>query len=87
MKTVRVSVLKARLSSYLALVRRGETIEVLSRETAVARLSPVPPAGDPLSIRRPAPGARRPGQIPIAPPLKVSQDVLTILLEERQPER
>lgn len=40
MNKAKVSELKARLSSYLAEVKRGETITVCERQTAIARLVP-----------------------------------------------
>ena len=40
MKRAKVSEVKARLSSYLAEVKRGETITVCERQTAIARLVP-----------------------------------------------
>ena len=41
MKTTSVSELKAQLSRYLRLVKRGETVVVLDRRVAVAELVPV----------------------------------------------
>ncbi|MGH8566634.1 MAG: type II toxin-antitoxin system Phd/YefM family antitoxin, partial [Gammaproteobacteria bacterium] len=41
MKQVRIAELKARLSEYLRVVRRGETIAILDRETPVAQIVPV----------------------------------------------
>jgi prevent-host-death family protein len=86
MRTVRIAELKARLSEYLRAVRRGETIAVLDRETPVARIVPVRD-GTALRIRRPAPGAPRPSQVPLPKPLKLDVDVVQLLLEERQPHR
>ena len=40
MKTAKVSELKARLSSYLAEVRKGNTVVVLERRTPITRLTP-----------------------------------------------
>jgi len=40
MKSAKVSELKARLSSYLADVRKGDTVVVLDRRTPIARLIP-----------------------------------------------
>ncbi len=86
MTTATVSTLKARLSEYLRAVRRGETIAVLDRETPVAEIVPV--AGrTALRIRKPVPGTPRPSQIPLPRPLKLTIDVVDLLLEERQPHR
>jgi len=86
MKAVRIAELKARLSEYLRAVRRGETIAVLDRETPVAQIVPVRDRTA-LRVRKPAPGARRPNQIPLPKPLKLDIDVVQLLLEERQPHR
>jgi prevent-host-death family protein len=83
MKQVRIAELKARLSEYLRAVRRGETIAVLDRETPVAQIVPVRERNA-LRIRRPAPGAPRPNQVPLPKPLKLNIDVVRLLLEERQ---
>ncbi len=40
MKRAKISEVKARLSSYLAEVKQGETITVCERRTAIARLVP-----------------------------------------------
>ena len=40
MKSAKISELKARLSSYLAEVRKGDTVVVLDRRTPIARLIP-----------------------------------------------
>jgi prevent-host-death family protein len=45
MKTAPVARLKARLSEYLRLVKRGEEVIVLERGRPVARILPIP-AGD-----------------------------------------
>jgi prevent-host-death family protein len=86
MKTVRIAELKARLSEYLRVVRRGETIAVLDRDTPVAHIVPVRDRID-LRVRRPAPGTPRPNQIPLPKPLKLPVDVVALLLEERQSHR
>jgi prevent-host-death family protein len=86
MKTVRIAELKARLSEYLRAVRRGETFAVLDRQTPVAQIVPVRDRTA-LRIRKPAPGALRPNQIPLPKPLKLNIDVVELLLDERQPQR
>jgi prevent-host-death family protein len=86
MKTVRIAELKARLSEYLRAVRRGETIAVFDRDTPVAQIVPVRDRTA-LRIRKPAPAARRPNQVPLPRPLKLELDVVELLLEERQSHR
>ena len=56
MKSAKVSELKARLSAYLAEVRRGETVIICDRNTPVARLVPYDEQPDGFSIE----GPRRP---------------------------
>jgi prevent-host-death family protein len=87
METVRVAELKAKLSEYLRRVRRGHPVTVLDRETPIARI--VPYARDPgaLSIRRPAPGAGKPGRVRLPPRLRIGVDIIALLMEERQPDR
>jgi prevent-host-death family protein len=86
MRTVGIAELKARLSEYLRAVRRGETIAVLDRETPVAQIVPVRDRTA-LRIRKPAPGTLPPNQIRLPKPLKLTVDVVDLLLEERQPHR
>ncbi|MGH7417504.1 MAG: type II toxin-antitoxin system Phd/YefM family antitoxin [Candidatus Rokuibacteriota bacterium] len=82
-KAVRVAELKSRLSEYLRRVRRGETVTVLDRDTPIARLTPLTPGSAALAVRRPAPGAPKPGAVPLPPPLRLNTDVLVLLAAER----
>lgn len=82
MKRVGVAELKARLSRYLRLVRRGEALTVLDRDTPVARILPYD-APEPLVIRPPAPGATRLQDVPLPPPLPLDVDILDLLAQER----
>ncbi len=50
MKTTNVSELKAKLSSFLAEVRRGGTVLVYDRSTPIARLVPFQEEPDDLSL-------------------------------------
>jgi prevent-host-death family protein len=86
MKEVRIAELKSRLSEYLRVVRGGETISVLDRETPVAQIVPV---SDRLAlrIRKPAPGTPPPNRVRLPKPLKLKQEIVDLLLEERQGHR
>ncbi len=53
MKKARISELKARLSSYLAEVRSGDTITVCERAIPIARLAPLEEDSESLEIREP----------------------------------
>lgn len=43
MRTVKISELKAKLSAYIRMVKRGEEVLILDRNAPVARLVPVEP--------------------------------------------
>ena len=84
MSTVRIAVLKSRLSEYLRKVRRGRSLTVLSRDTPVARIVPYESDGAGLIVHSPPPGARKLRRVPLPPPLRVRGDILDLLMEERQ---
>jgi prevent-host-death family protein len=86
MKQVRIAELKARLSEYLHIVRRGETIAVLDRDTPVAQIVPVRDRST-LRVRKPAPGAPTPNHVPLPKAPKLNVDVVQLLLQERQGNR
>jgi len=87
MKRVGVAALKARLSEYLRIVRRGGTVVVLDRDTPIARIVPAAAGPERLEVRPPA--KDRPPLhelvLPSGRPLGV--DVVAILREERQADR
>lgn len=85
MKQTGVAELKARLSEYLRIVRRGESVTILDRTTPIAKMVPIASTG--LRIRKPAEGAAAPNRVPLLPPLKLNIDVVELLLEERQGQR
>lgn len=53
MKEVKISELKAKLSGYLATVRRGESVLVTDRRTPIALLVPYEEMEDRLTIEEP----------------------------------
>ena len=82
MKSANVSELKARLSSYLAEVKRGETVVVNERQTPIARL--VPYDGDSEDFR--VDEARGPVVVSAdlrAIPLLQAVDVVELLRDDR----
>ncbi len=83
MKRVRIAELKSHLSEYLRAVRGGQSIAVLDRETPVAHIVPIKNPST-LTIRKPAAGSPAPNRVPLPKPLKISLDVVDLLLEERQ---
>jgi len=83
MKSVMVSELKARLSKYLARVRRGETVEVRDRETPIALIVPLKEEGEDFSIveaSRPAADLKKVKGVR----LRKSVDVVKLLRESRE---
>jgi prevent-host-death family protein len=86
MRQVRIAELKARLSEYLHIVRRGETIAVLDRDTPVAQIVPVRDRST-LRVRKPAPGTPAPNHVLLPKAPKLNVDVVQLLLEERQGHR
>jgi antitoxin (DNA-binding transcriptional repressor) of toxin-antitoxin stability system len=83
MKQVRIAELKARLSEFLRAVRRGETIAVLDRDTAIAQIVPIRDRIG-LRITKPASGTPAPNKVTVPRPAQLKIDVVALLLEERQ---
>lgn len=86
MKTVRIAELKARLSEYLRLVRRGHPVIVMDRDTPIARIVPIEPRGGGLTVRMPKSSVPY-WKIPLPPPYRGSVDIVEVLMEERQVDR
>jgi antitoxin (DNA-binding transcriptional repressor) of toxin-antitoxin stability system len=86
MKRVRIAELKSHLSEYLRVVRGGQTIAVLDRETPIAQTVPIRERAA-LKIRTPPPGTPPPNRVPLPKPLKIRLDIVDLLLEERQNQR
>lgn len=83
MTRVRIAALKSRLSEHLRAVKRGATIEILERETPIARIVPLTPHRSLLTSRSPSARAAPLGTIRLPPPLKVETDIVELLAEER----
>lgn len=86
MRQVRIADLKARLSEHLRLVRNGETIAVLDRETPVAHIVPIR-SRSALRVRKPLPDAPPLHRVPLPKPANLKIDIVSLLLEERQTHR
>lgn len=84
MKTVQIAELKAKLSAYLRIVRRGHSVTVLDRDTPVARIIPYKEDAQSLNVRRPLPDAPKLHEIPLPPPLDLPIDIVSLLLEDRR---
>ncbi len=83
MKQVKTAELKAKLSEYLRLVRRGESVTVLDREQPIARIVPYV-SGPALRVRPGRRSAPRLGDVPLPRPLGVKSDVVAMLLADRR---
>jgi prevent-host-death family protein len=98
MKRATISQAKDRLSEYLQLVERGETVLILRRDKPIARIVPVTSANDPDAqqyrlaelerlgmIRRPRIKPTRGwyDRLPPAPAVDQGVDVVATLIEER----
>ncbi len=82
MKSAKVSDLKARLSSYLADVRRGETVIVCDRATPIARLAPLDEGADDFKLDPPTVSKNELRKVkPVRPRRPV--DVVRLLRESR----
>jgi antitoxin (DNA-binding transcriptional repressor) of toxin-antitoxin stability system len=87
MDAVKIADLKARLSEHLRSVRGGQTLTVLDRDRAIARIVPYDTEHRPLTVRSPRPGAPALARVSLPPPLRTKVDIVEILAEERQRER
>ncbi len=86
-RRTQISELKAKLSAYLQVVRKGGELIVMDRKTPVARIVPYDEPAPALRIRMPKPGAPLPCDVPLPPPLPEIPDLDRILREERTPDR
>lgn len=82
--SVNIAALKARLSHYLRIVRRGDPLTVLDRDTPVAKLIPYAASPQRLSVRK---AVRNPRDVRLPAPLRGETDSLSLLLEDRQSSR
>jgi prevent-host-death family protein len=89
MKKVKVAVLKAKLSHYLRLVRKGETVTVYDRDKPVAEIIPIRSKRHRLTIHEPEPGSPQWFEIPLPPPLdpEVARQCMEDFYRDREEER
>ncbi|MDH5428361.1 MAG: type II toxin-antitoxin system prevent-host-death family antitoxin [Nitrospirota bacterium] len=87
MNNIRIADFKSRLSEHLRQVRRGHTLTVMDRNTPIAKVIPYEVHGGLLQVRLPPPHQPKLHRIPLPPPLRLRQDIVALLLEERQVER
>lgn len=87
MKNVRIADLKSHLSEHLRHVRGGRTLTVLDRNTPIAHIVPCEDHKTLLSVQPPLTGAPKLHRVPLPPPLKLRKDIVSFLLQEREPGR
>ena len=82
MNMVNTSELKAKLSAYLAAVRRGETVVVCDRHNPIARLVPMDSRATDLDVDD---AKRSPAEIATCTPVRLLKavDPIELLLEDR----
>lgn len=85
MKEARVAELKAKLSEYLRIVRKGQEVTVYDRNEPIARMVPYAPSG-PLVVRESVRKYRSLADIPLRDPVKLEVDPVDLLLEDRRSE-
>ena len=83
MSNVKIAELKARLSEYLRIVRRGHEVTVYDRNEPIARVVPYT-RSSPLMVREATRKYATFGEIPLPPPLKLGVDPVALLLEDRK---
>jgi antitoxin (DNA-binding transcriptional repressor) of toxin-antitoxin stability system len=84
MESVNIATLKAKLSQYLRMVRRGSTINVIDRNTQIAQIVPYQNDSEALPSRSPS---RPLHSVSIPDALNRDLGSLEALLEERQNHR
>ncbi len=83
MKAYKISQLKANISEALRYVKKGNTIQILDRETPVANLTPISKDGDQLKIRLPI-NKSNPTTLFVDIRIKGDGDIQKILQEDRK---
>jgi prevent-host-death family protein len=86
MKKVGVADLKAKLSEYLRIARKGGEVVVMDRDQPVARIVPYSTAPK-LQVREPLRRYKNLGEIPLPPPANLDFDIVDLLLDDRHKER
>ena len=87
MAKVGIAELKAKLSQYLRLVRRGDSLTVVDRQSPVARIIPYSGGSELLTVRPPTAGVSKPADVPLPPPVRLGLDVVELLLDDRAGDR
>lgn len=83
MKRIGVAELKARLSEYLRIARKGGEVTVMDRDQPIARIIAYD-ATQSLAVREPLVVYKNLGSIPLPPPASLPIDIVDLLLEERR---
>ena len=83
MTSIGVAELKAKLSEYLRVVRKGHEVTVMDRDQPIARIIPIQGAGA-LTIREPTSAYGSLSRVPLPPPAALRVDAVAFLLEDRR---
>lgn len=83
MSKIGVAELKARLSEYLRIARKGGEVTVMDRDQPIARIVPYD-AAQTLAVREPLVAYKNLGSIQLPPPASLPLDAVDLLLEERR---
>ncbi len=83
MTDVKIAELKARLSEYLRIVRRGHEVTVYDRNEPIARVVPYTRSSA-LVVREGRRKYETLGEIPMPPSVKLDIDPVALLLEDRK---
>jgi prevent-host-death family protein len=86
MKKVGVADLKAKLSEYLRIARKGGEVVVMDRDQPIARIVPYAESNG-LRIREPLKRYKRLGDIPLPPPAGLDIDAVDLLMQDRDRDR
>jgi antitoxin (DNA-binding transcriptional repressor) of toxin-antitoxin stability system len=87
MTGIRIADLKSHLSEHLRKVRAGRSLTILDRDTPIARIVPWKTGTGSLQLRPPVRGAPKLQRVPLPPPLRLREDIVKLLMEERQGDR
>ena len=83
MNSIGVAELKAKLSEYLRVVRKGQEVTITDRDQPIARLVPIAGTGA-LTIREPTSAYAALADVPLPPPVLTRVDAVALLLEDRR---
>ena len=87
MSEIKIADLKAHLSEHLRRVRGGEVLTILDRATPIAQVIPFDGIPVALRVRHPLRKSKSLQAVQLPPKIRLKQDIVDLLMEERQAER